>query len=122
MIIANIERQFLGASDLKDIHNYFGVHRKAGKMISHLKYQFYFGWSVLLLFLAFHSYQIFPKFNRLCDVQPMNTLPLAITVVGTVFLVRIAGNERKDYDTFLQNSPGKVVDTTGIDYTRGHGQ
>ncbi len=30
VIIANIERQFLAAADLKEVHYYFGKHRKRG--------------------------------------------------------------------------------------------
>ena len=35
-IIANIERQFLMTSDLRDIHHYFGSHRPGNRMIKHL--------------------------------------------------------------------------------------
>src|SRR5436190_17814795 len=38
-IIANIERQFLTARDLKDIHYYFGEHRKVNKMLDQFKIQ-----------------------------------------------------------------------------------
>lgn len=122
VIIANIERQFLKESDLRDIQNYFGVHRKAGKMISHLRYQYYFGWSVLILFLMYHIYQVAPKIHQLCDIMLINVLPWAITIAGTTLLVCIARRDRKDYETFVQNSPGKTVDVSGIDYSRGHGQ
>ena len=36
VIIANIERQFLRQSDLRDIHYYFGAHRPTNLMITHL--------------------------------------------------------------------------------------
>ena len=38
-IIANVERQFLNKSDLRDIHYYFGKHRPNNKMITHLRIQ-----------------------------------------------------------------------------------
>jgi hypothetical protein len=43
VIIANIERQFPGHDNLKEIHYYFGKHRKKSAMITHLKIQYALG-------------------------------------------------------------------------------
>src|SRR5438876_1465761 len=40
VIIANIERQFLRPSDIREVHYYFGKHRAVGKMIDHLRIQY----------------------------------------------------------------------------------
>jgi hypothetical protein len=54
VIIANIERQFLTASDLKDIHYYFGKHRAKSAMLTHLKIQYWLGTGIALLFTCYH--------------------------------------------------------------------
>jgi hypothetical protein len=48
VIIANIERQFLGR---KEIHYYFGKHRKKSAMITHLKIQYARGLGIATLFI-----------------------------------------------------------------------
>src|SRR5262245_19108775 len=53
-MITNIDRQFLLPSDLRDIHYYFGKHRKAGAMIDHLAIQRNFGIGIAFIVLAFH--------------------------------------------------------------------
>jgi hypothetical protein len=39
VMIANIERQFLKPSDLKEIHYYWGKHRDKSSMLTHLRLQ-----------------------------------------------------------------------------------
>jgi hypothetical protein len=53
-MIANIERQFLNASDLRNIHYYFGSHRSNNKMIIHLWIQTALGIGLYVLVLLFH--------------------------------------------------------------------
>ena len=54
VIIANIEREFLRSTNLKNIHYYFASHRKPGSMISHLRIQRALGYTVLALVLMYH--------------------------------------------------------------------
>src|SRR5262245_4404379 len=54
VIIANIERQFLRQSDLKEIHYYFAEHRRSGRMITHLRIQLWLAVGVSLLVLLIH--------------------------------------------------------------------
>lgn len=122
VIVANIEKEFLLVSDLKNIHHYFGKHRKKGKMISHLKYQLYFGWCVLILFLFFHTYQNSSKFSNPSTFEIINFLPVFISFLGVFFIRRVKCKDERDYEAFVENSPGKDIDTSGIDYTHGHGQ
>src|SRR3954469_13812369 len=64
VIIANIERQFLVESDLRDIHYYFGEHRPQNRMISHLRIQFAFGASLGAIMLLVHFVrQVVPGFS-----------------------------------------------------------
>jgi hypothetical protein len=53
-IIANIERQFLKSADLKEIHYYFGQHRKKSAMFTHLKIQYALGLGIAVLFVCYH--------------------------------------------------------------------
>ncbi len=122
VIVANIERDFLAREDLKNIHYYFGAHRKKGKMISHLQYQLYFGWGVLLLFIFFHIYQNSAKFSQPTNFQAINFLPILLSFIGVFFLFSIKAKDDRDYEAFIANSPGKYIDTTGIDFTHGHGR
>src|SRR5690554_1590058 len=55
-VIANIERQFLLKSDLKEIHYYFGSHRQKNKMIEHLRIQLSLGAALAGLVLLYHFF------------------------------------------------------------------
>src|ERR1017187_5429083 len=64
VIIANIERQFLSQSDLRDIHYYFGEHRATNKMLTHLRIQWGLGIGIATFFLVYHfATQILPGFG-----------------------------------------------------------
>jgi hypothetical protein len=61
VIIANIERLFLRQSDLHDVHYYFGQHRRAGAMITHLETQLWLAVGVAVVVLIVHfATQIWP--------------------------------------------------------------
>ena len=56
VIIANIERQFLTQSDLRDVHYYFGKHRRKGSMIMHLKIQYALALGIAFIVVVFHFF------------------------------------------------------------------
>lgn len=123
VMIANIERQFLKASDLKEIHYYFGKHRPKNRMISHLKIQMGLALGVLLVVIFFHfSERVIPGFSApISNIDLKRCLPYLILAAGIWFVIFLRSQRNKDYAEFIKNSPGKEVDTTGIEYGAGHG-
>lgn len=121
VIIANIERQFLKVSDLREIHYYFGEHRRAGEMITHLGIQKWLAVGVAGLVLLFHYFTVVspaPSFSGLFTT--LAVLPW-ISAVGGLGAWRHSHNKGvKRYKTFLQNSPGKDIDASGIKHGPGH--
>ncbi len=122
VMIANIERQFLVTSDLKDIHYYFGKHRPKNRMITHLKIQIGLALGVVIVVICFHfSERVYPGFSApLANFEFMRLLPYLLLGLGTWFILWIHSQRREDYEEFLRNSPGKAIDTAGIDYGAGH--
>lgn len=123
VIIANIERQFLLPSDLRDIQFYFGKHRsKANRMISYFKIQAGLALAISGLVLAFHfSERVFPGIGlSLSDFRPARALPYLAAVISIATCAVFARDRRKSYENFRDNSPGIDVDTTGVKFGRGH--
>jgi hypothetical protein len=121
VIIANIERQFLRKEDLKEIHYYFGAHRKKSAMLTHLRLQKWLAVGVAALVLVIHFIQvIIPGVMHPGITRPLAVLPLAAMVVGLFVWWRGHRNMEDKYMEFLNNSPGRAIDTTGITYGRGH--
>lgn len=123
VIIANIERQFLLPSDLRDIQFYFGKHRsKANRMISYFKIQSGLALAVSGLVLVFHFFvQVVPGLGQpVGNFQPSRTLPYVAAVVSIVTCFIFATDRRKSYENFCENSPGKEIDTTGVNFGPGH--
>jgi hypothetical protein len=121
VIIANIERQFLRQSDLREIHYYFGNHRRVGRMITHLRIQLWLAVAVATLVLAFHFFTVI--LPALCHTQPANTItafPWVMATIGGVAWAYARYRASSRYETFLQNSPGKPIDATGIHHGPGH--
>jgi hypothetical protein len=118
VIIANIERQFLTSSDLKDIHYYFGKHRPDNKMITHLKIQLALGIGIALLVLIFHFVdRILPGLTLgLNCLQWSRALPYAFSVIALTYCNGVRKNRDKSYLEFVQNSPGIDVVTSGVEY------
>jgi len=111
VIIANIERQFLKPSDLRDIHYYFGRHRKTGALITHLEIQMYLAIGVALLVLATHFFtDVLPVLQKTKPGTNLTYLPWAATVIGLAFWGWSKRKFATRYDTFLANSPGKEID------------
>jgi hypothetical protein len=122
-MIANIERQFLKKEDLKEIHYYFGKHRPNNKMLTHLKIQFALGFGLGAIVLLYHLMtKVIPNwtFNISC-FDPILSLPYIILFASIIYLCFLKYNRKESYAEFLMNSPGKEIDTTGIQYGIGHG-
>ena len=122
VIIANIERQFLRISDLKEIHYYFGKHRDKNKMIDHLKIQFIFGATVGSFAVIYHFVTyVIPGFELPWEYfVPRRALPYFMGIVGIIFISRTHRDRRLKYQEFLDNSPGIELNTSGIRYGIGH--
>lgn len=122
-MIANIERQFLKREDLKDIHYYFGKHRRPNAMLTHLKIQFALGIGLVGIVLLYHFMtRVSPGFGSpIACIDPVRALPYVVLFLSMVYLYFLRRNRNKCYEEFLKNSPGIDIDTTGIEYGVGHG-
>jgi hypothetical protein len=122
-IIANIERQFLSKSDLREIHYYFGAHRPGNKMITHLRIQRALGVGIGLLVLLFHfSTRVFARLSTpWSNFEFQRLLPYLAVIAVLIYVVRLKRQRDRSYAEFIQNSPGRPVDTSGIIYGEGHG-
>jgi hypothetical protein len=124
VIISNIERQFLVESDLKDIHCYFGAHRKENKMIEHLRIQLALGVTLGGIVLSYHFFErVLPGLSSpISNFEPIRALPYILVFFAVIYLFNLKKKSREKYASFISSSPGLHVDTIGIDYGRGHGQ
>ena len=122
VIIANIERQFLGSSDLKDIHYYFGKHRSKSAMLTHLKIQYWLGIGIALLFAFYHFVtRVLPGIHQpVRFFEFSRSLPYIFAIFSIALLWWLRSNRIESYEEFLRNSPGISVATTGITYGVGH--
>ena len=122
VIIANIERQFLLPTDLRDIHYYFGKHRAVGKMIDHLRIQYAFGLGIAGIVLLFHfSTRVWPGLGiQLSAFEPVRAAPYIVAAAATEFILWLRRRYAVKYEEFLTNSPGAMVETSGIIYGVGH--
>jgi hypothetical protein len=122
VIIANIERQFLGPDDLKEIHYYFGKHRKKSAMITHLKIQYALGLGIATLFILYHFIgRVLPGIHApVGNFELSRSLPYLAATAWAIFLWFLRKNRIDSYQEFLENSPGIDVQTAGIKYGIGH--
>lgn len=122
-MIANIERQFLMTSDLRDIHYYFGKHRPVNSMLTHLRIQYALGIGLGTLVLLYHFIdRVLPGFGAPANnFDSARSLPYILVIGATIYLYRLRNIRNKSYSEFLANSPGIDVDTVGINYGVGHG-
>ena len=122
VIIANIERQFLRDSDLKEIHYYFGTHRRTGAMITHLEIQMWLALAVAALVLTVHLVTVIIPIYCLHTKTGtgLSALPWVVALAGLVAWRYSHMKARRRYETFLQNSPGKVIDDSNIRHGPGH--
>lgn len=122
IIIANIERQFLKSSDLRDIHYYFGAHRDTNKMLTHLRIQYVFAAAVAGIGVLYHFLvQVMPGFGSpLTEFEPERTLPYIAAAAAIVWLRWLRGRRTKAYTEMLTNSPGIEIDNSSIKFGDGH--
>jgi hypothetical protein len=125
VIIANIERQFLRKSDLRDIHYYFGKHRSKYSMLTHIRIQWYLGVFIGSLILLYHfltqALETCPFILRPAIPFRLELLLPYVTGILIFFWLRHWRNHRiMSYAEFVKNSPGIEVDISGIDYGVGH--
>jgi hypothetical protein len=122
VIIANIERQFLGPDDLKKIHYYFGKPREKSAMITHLKIQYALGLGIATLFIFYHFRgRVLPGIHGPAgNFELSRSLPYLAATAWAIFLWFLRKNRIDSYQQFLENSPGTDVETAGIKYGIGH--
>jgi hypothetical protein len=122
-IIANIERQFLKDSDLREVHYYFGKHRPNNKMITHLRIQQTLGIWLGGLVLVYHFIvRVWPGMMLPWgSFDPVRTLPYLIAIAAILYVRHVMKARDSDYQEFITNSPGIEVPTEGITYGPGHG-
>ncbi len=122
-MIANIERQFLSHSDLKEIHYYFGAHRPKNRMLEHLKLQLALGLGLGAIVILYHFFSVVLLAID-CNGSALtflNTIPYVLVIVATVYLIRLKRKLDAKYDEFITNSPGKDINSDDIKYGVGHG-
>jgi hypothetical protein len=112
VIIANIERLFLHASDLKDVHNYFGKHRTNNKMIMHLRIQGAFGIVLAALVLSFHFYsRVYDGLTSTASsFEFIRILPYLMAVCTIIYGFYLWNERNKKYAEFIKESPGTSLD------------
>lgn len=122
VIVANIERQFLLKSDLRDIHYYFGKHRSKASVLTHLGIQRMLGISLALLVLAYHFLvRVAPGLcSPISNLDLIRCLPYVLVALAVFYLYKMTRTMEAKYAEFLQNSPGVEVDATGIQFGEGH--
>jgi hypothetical protein len=123
VIIANIERQFLLESDLRDIHFYFGKHRSGkNKMISYFRIQAGLSFAIALLVLIFHFVKrVLPGLHApLSTFDPSRSLPYLAAIGSTILCSMLAYDRRVAYENFKKNSPGIDIDASSVEFGRGH--
>lgn len=126
VIIANIERQFLRTpADLHAIHFYFGRHRKAGAMITHLRIQYLLAIGIACIVLIYHfSTRVWPTRGWIWGIGIQVSIPRALPyftlVVSAGYLFSLRKATKDKYRHFIIQSPGMVVEDEGVEYGHGH--
>ncbi len=108
VIIANIERQFLEESDLREIHFYFGMHR-APRIIQHLRIQLLLVVSILSVFSVYQVVNsVIPRLKQ-GEFATEMILPWLLALLLAIYALTLWRNRRTAYKKFLEFSPGKHV-------------
>jgi hypothetical protein len=110
VIIINIERQFLSAKDLHDIHPYFKDHRKP--KLDHLVVQGFLAASVFLLIAGWHfSTRVAPGFDMPWrNFEFFRALPYVVALVAAGLLILFKQKQKASYEALLRKSPGISID------------
>lgn len=122
VIIANIERVFLVESDLRDVHYYFGAHRKAGKLITHLRIQRNLAAGIAVLLLGIHYTQVISKIcSHEKSFELTNAFPWLAASAGVFIWFHMHRYTAEKYREFMANSPGRTINTSSVKYGgKGH--
>ena len=92
-------------------------------MLTHLKIQYFLGLGLSILILLYHfSTRIVLGFNEsLKNFEFQRSFPYLFAVIAVYYLIKLRNNRNKSYDEFIENSPGRKIDTSAIRYGVGHG-
>ena len=113
----------MSKKDLNEIHYYFGKHRPKNKMISHLKLQAVLGISLGIIMILFHFFErVLPGVNEpISNLDPKRTIPYIVALSAIYYLLNLKKKNAAKYEEFLENSPGKEINTKKVEYGPGHG-
>jgi hypothetical protein len=110
LIIRNIERQFLTATDLTEIHKFFGPDDGHPKLVKHLRLQQLFGSVVALLVMLHHFvYRVMPELSLSNSLDPIRGLPYLLAVIGFIWLFWFGTKEQKKRQELARESPGRDI-------------
>ena len=123
-IIANIERQFLKEDDLKNIHPYFGKHRKKSGFLTILKLQVFFVCIIGFILTVYHfAERIAPGFKisfKDANIEVYRIMPYLILLMVIIYLLNLFKRRQENYENFVIESPGIPINSSGISYDSGH--
>lgn len=107
---------------MKEIHYYFGKHRKKSAMLTHLRIRYALGLGIASLFILYHFIgRVLPGIHSpIRNFELSRSLPYLAAPVWAIFLWFLRKNRIESYQEFLENSPGIDVKTKGIKYGVGH--
>ena len=110
-IIANIERQFLVASDAKEVHPFFQEHRfqRDGykvRLLRHFRIHLAMTVGIWALVLLFHFSHRHPAVADLCTAR---ALPYLMTIAGVLFVFWIRAKTASDTASLFKSAPGKKI-------------
>ena len=121
VIIANIERQFLRQSDLREIHFYFGAHRSKTSMLTHLAIQKWLAVSVAVLMLLMHFFNVVvPVLSGAKPFQFQDVLPWVAALGAGWVWNKMKEKGVKRYADFLKMSPGKTIEAPDMTDNESH--
>jgi hypothetical protein len=104
VIITNIEKQFLVASDAQEIHPYFNLDHKKRKMLEHFKIQYFLG---IVLGFAVTIYYVGKCFlNGFC-FSNATYIPAAGIIIAAIYVYHVRQSSKNSFQELIQNSPGK---------------
>jgi hypothetical protein len=111
VIIINIERQFLLAKDLQDIHPYFRDHHTP--KLDHLVVQGCLAASVFLLIAGWHfSTRVAPGLDSPWrNFEFFRALPYFVALAAAVLLILLKRKQKASYEVLLRKSPGISMDS-----------
>ncbi len=116
LIIANIEKLFLGPEAKRQIHPYIGIHRKPGSLTDHLEIQLLASIGLGVFALASHFLnRVVPGIGASWNTfEPLRCLPYVVAIAGTVLLV-VQRRKFLEVETHLASqSSGPLLGESGL--------